>query len=126
MTHAADFPLELDAVLVAHLLADHLAERFDREGIGLAEIEQEIGVQLANLRAAEGQAPAPGFVDQPPARIPLGVLEGRAAGLGAGRLRAFALLGDFAHALEDVVLSPAKPWYTAETNTAPRGPFDLR
>ena len=89
--------------VVAHLLAHHLAQRLDLERIGLAEIEEEIGVQFAHLRVAEREATAPGRVDQLPARMAIGILEGRPAGLGLGRLRAFALFGDLAHAGEDVV-----------------------
>ena len=36
MTHAADFPLQFNAVPVAHLLSDHLADGLDLEAPGLA------------------------------------------------------------------------------------------
>ncbi len=72
--HATDFPFELDAVFVAHLLPHHLAQHLDLEGIGLAEIEQEVGVQFAHLGAAKRQSPAAGFIDQRQLDWPSGFL----------------------------------------------------
>ena len=89
--------------VVAHLLAHHFAQRLDVERVGLAEIEEEIGVHFAHLRAAKREPAAAGGIDQLPARMALGVLEGRAAGLGPRRLRRLALFGDLAHPLEDIV-----------------------
>ena len=102
MAHAADFPLQLDARIGPHPVAHRLAQRLDVVRRGVLDIEQEIGVQLAHLRAAHPQAPAAGGVDQLPARMALRVLEGGAARLGLGGLAALPLLGDFPHAVEDI------------------------
>ena len=52
---------------------------------------------LAHLRAAQREAPAPGFVDQLPRLAAIGVLEGRSAGLAPQRLAGFAARRDAVH-----------------------------
>src|SRR6185437_2630157 len=82
MAHAPDFTPELDAVLVAHLLADRLADSLDVERVGLAHVDEEIRVHLAHLCPPEGEAATTRAVDQLPARMTRWVLERR-----SGRLR---------------------------------------
>src|SRR5690606_16685778 len=102
VAHAADFPAELDAVRVAHHPTDRLADGLHFEGARLAHVDEEVRVHLAHLGAAEDEAAAAGRVDQLPARMALGVLEGGTGGPGAGRLRTFAPLGHRAHLGEDL------------------------
>src|SRR3546814_18702745 len=88
--HALNLPLQLDAALRLHPAADFLAERLDIGAGSGAGVDEEIGVLLADLRAAANQPAAAGRVDKLPRLAPPGVLEGRNAGFRAQRLRRFA------------------------------------
>src|SRR6266481_3058073 len=55
-------------------------------------VDQEIAVHLRYLRAADAQAPATGGVDQLPGALIRWILECRAAGLFADRLRGFTVV----------------------------------
>ena len=92
-----DLPFELDAGLRLDARAHGLAQRLDVGGGGAAEIDQEIAVQLGDLRVADHEAAAAGGVDQLPGLLAGRVLEGRAAGAALDRLRRLARLGDLVH-----------------------------
>src|SRR3546814_17364159 len=72
-------------------------ERLDIGAGSGAGVDEEIGVLLADLRAADHQPAAAGRVDKLPRLAPLGVLEGRTAGFRAQRLRRFAARRDTIH-----------------------------
>src|SRR6185437_14743962 len=91
-----NFPFQIDAGMRLDALAHGLAQRLDIARAGVAEIDQEIAVQRRDLRAADGQAPAAGGVDQFPGLVAGWVLEGRAAGAVA-RLARLALVLDGVH-----------------------------
>src|SRR6185312_7913203 len=81
--------------------ADGLAQALEVGGGGLAGVDQEVGVQRREHRAAKRLAAPAGRVDQLPRRMARRVLEGRAAGLLADRLGLLAPRGDLVHALGD-------------------------
>ena len=58
---------------------------------GVAGVDEEIAVHFRHLRAADAQAAAAGGIDQFPGAVAGRVLEGRAAGLFADRLRGLAM-----------------------------------
>src|SRR5450631_4114887 len=68
---------------------------------GAAGIDQEVAVQLRDLRAADPQSAAAGGIDQLPGAFARRILEGRAAGLFANRLRGFAVVLHLVHARAD-------------------------
>src|SRR5437868_337398 len=68
---------------------------------GVAGIDEEIAVHLRDLRAADAQTSAAGGVDQLPRAMARRVLEGRAAGLFANRLRRLAVALHLLHPLAD-------------------------
>jgi hypothetical protein len=111
-------PLQLHAALVLHSPPHFLAQRLDVGAGGVAEVEQEIGVLLAHLRAADLQATAPGFVDQSPCLVSGRVLEGGTAGLGAQRLAGLALAAMRSISAWIVAGSPASPRNSADTTIA--------
>ena len=76
--------------MVAHPAAHFLAEALDVGGGGAAAIDQEVAVHLRDLGPAPDQAAAAGGIDELPRLAALGVLEGRAAGALADRLRRLA------------------------------------
>src|SRR3954468_5653108 len=67
----------------------------------LAGVDQEIAVHFRDLRAADAKTPAAGGIDQFPGAFAGRILEGRAAGLFADRLRGLAMGLYFAHARTD-------------------------
>src|SRR5436305_13603375 len=58
---------------------------------GVTGVDQEIAVHFRHLRAADAQASAAGRIDELPGAISRPILEGRAAGLFADRLRGIAV-----------------------------------
>src|ERR1700675_542906 len=64
----------------------------------LTGVDQEIAVHLRHLGAADTQTPAAGGVYQLPGTVPGRILEGRAAGLFADRLRGFTMVLHLVHA----------------------------
>src|SRR5260370_41908545 len=68
---------------------------------GITGIDQEIAVHLRYLRAADAKTAAAGGVDQLPGAVAGRVLEGRAAGLFADRLRRLAMGLHLGHARAD-------------------------
>ena len=66
-------------------------------------VDQEIAVHFRHLRAADAQAAAAGGVDQLPGAVAGRILEGRAAGLFADRLRGFAVVLHLVHPRPDRV-----------------------
>ena len=77
---------------------------------GVAEIDQEIAVQLGDLRVADGQAAAAGGVDQLPGLVAGRILEGRAAGAAlrsAGVASRFSVILSISAAI--AAGSPARP-----------------
>ena len=87
----------VDARIVLHAAAHFLAEALDVGSAGVAAIDQEVAVQLGDLRVADHEAAAAGGIDQLPGLVPRRVLEGRAAGAALHRLRGLALAGDLVH-----------------------------
>ena len=67
----------------------------------VAGVDQEIAVHFRDLRAADAQAPAAGGVDQLPGAVARRILEGRAAGLFADRLRGLAMVLHLVHPRAD-------------------------
>src|SRR5260370_40948442 len=63
--------------------------------------DQEVAVHFRDLRGAAAQTSAAGGVDQLPRAMARRVLEGRAAGLFADRLRALAVALHLLHPLAD-------------------------
>src|SRR5689334_2764449 len=96
-----DLPLEYNARVFAHTAADFLAEIFDIGRGGVAAVDQEIAVHLRHLRAADDEATAARSIDDFPRAVAGRILERRAAGLLADRLRGFAVRGYFGHARGD-------------------------
>ena len=82
-----DFPFEADVGFRLHAAADFLAQRLDVGARRATEIEQEIAMLFRDLGVAHRQAAAAGRVDQRPRLVAGRVLEGRAAGAAAQRLR---------------------------------------
>ena len=78
--HPLDFPFERDARMREHAGADLVAERLDVGAGRVAGVDQEIGVFLADLRAAKPQPPAACRVDEGPSLLAGRVFEGRATG----------------------------------------------
>jgi len=70
------FPFERNARLCLDPLAHFLAQRLDIGTGCLAQIEQEVGMLLADLGAAQLKPPTPCFVNQLPGLVPSRVLEG--------------------------------------------------
>ena len=70
---------------------------FEVGGGGRAGVDQEVAVHLRDLRAADPEATAAGGVDQLPGLAAGRIREGRAAGLLADRLGAFAMRLDRVH-----------------------------
>src|SRR5437764_15353359 len=68
---------------------------------GVAGIDEEIAVHFRDLRAADAQTSTAGGVDQLPRAMAWRVLEGRAAGLFADRLRSLAVALHLLHPLAD-------------------------
>ena len=92
-----------------------------------AEIEQEVAMLLRDLRLADRQAPAAGRVDQLPGLGPRRILEGRAAGPRAQRLRGLARGGDAVHLrLDRVGIAGAFRGSRAATTMAPSGSSEWR
>ena len=91
-----NFPFQLDAGMRLDALAHGFAQRFDIGGAGAVEIDQEIAVQLGDLRLADFQPAAAGLVHQFPGADAGRVLEGGAAGAIA-RLARLALALDLGH-----------------------------
>jgi hypothetical protein len=92
-----DLPFEHNAARLEHAASDLLAERFEIGGGRLAAIDEKVAVHGRNLGVAEAQAAAARLVDQLPGLHFRRVLERRAAGLLADRLRGFAGAGDALH-----------------------------
>src|SRR3954454_14758680 len=92
--HPLDLPLELYAGMLAHPSADLLAEVFDVARTRAAVVDQEVAMQLRDLRRADAQTPAAGGVDHLPRLVVRWILEGRAARAGVNRLRRGARLRD--------------------------------
>jgi len=80
-----------------HAPPDFLAQRLDLRAGGVAGVDQEIGVLLTHLCAAQGQPTAAGAIDQFPGLVANWVLERRTAGLAAQRLARLAAGGDSVH-----------------------------
>src|SRR3546814_370226 len=95
------FPLQFDPRMRLHPAADFLAQRLDIGGRCPAEVEQEVGMLLRNLRIAYPQAPATGRIDQRPSLVSRRVLEGRPARARTQRLARLALGGDAVHLRAD-------------------------
>src|SRR5271169_2759360 len=91
---ALDLPFKRNPARLQHPAPDLLAERFEIGGGRLAAIDEKIAVHGRNLGVAEAQAAAARLVDQLPGLQSRRVLERRAAGLLADRLRGFAGAGD--------------------------------
>src|SRR6185312_4264141 len=64
--HALDLPFQLHAGLFPHPPPDFLAQGFQLGRGGAAGVDQEIGVFLADLCAADRQSPGAGLVHQRP------------------------------------------------------------
>src|SRR6185369_2304714 len=64
-------------------------------------VDEEIAVHFRYLRAADTQAAAAGGVDQFPGAVAGWILEGRAVGLFADRLRGFAMVLHLVHPRAD-------------------------
>src|SRR3546814_19809410 len=62
---------------LGHPAAHLVAQAFDVGGGGVAGVDQEVAVLLADLGAADGQAAAASVVDEPPGLVALGIGEGR-------------------------------------------------
>src|SRR5262245_47468268 len=92
-----DLPFQLDAGILAHALSHGLAEGLDVGSGGVATVDQEIAVQLGDLRVADHEATAAGGVDELPGLLARRVLEGGAAGAAPDRLRRLTRLGDLVH-----------------------------
>src|ERR1700722_3673246 len=90
---ALDFPLERNAARLENPAPDLLAERFEIGGGRVPKIGQKITVHRRHLSAADLQTPASGLVDQFPGLQSRRILECRAAGLLADRLRGLARPG---------------------------------
>src|SRR5689334_5091205 len=71
-----DFPLKLNTGMHLYLLAHGFAQRLDVGRAGAAEIDQEVAVQLGDLRAADRQPAAAGIIHQLPRAVTGRVLEG--------------------------------------------------
>src|SRR6185312_17007136 len=91
-----DFPFQVDPGVRPDAFAHRLAERLDVGGGCAAEIDEEVAVQLGDLRVAGLEPAAAGLVDHLPGIVAGRVLEGRAAGAVA-RLRGLALVLDRGH-----------------------------
>ena len=85
-----------------HAPAHGLAELLDLRRGGAALVDQEVAVQLGNLRRADGEAAQAGLVDELPGFVAGRILEGRAAGAALDRLRRLAPLGDLVHGARDL------------------------
>src|SRR6202012_2809475 len=96
-----DFPLEFDAACLIYAAAHLLAEIFDVGGARIAAIDQEIAMHLRHLRVADDKPAAAGAIDKLPGLMAGRILEGRAAGFFADRLRRLARRGDALHLGED-------------------------
>src|ERR1700733_15122841 len=92
-----DFPGKLDAGIVFYPLAHGFAQRLDFGRRGVAEIDQEIAMQLGDLRTADAQAPATSGINQLPGLMAGWVLEGRTAGAAFHRLSRLAAFRDLVH-----------------------------
>src|SRR5689334_12409068 len=89
---ALDFPFELDAGRLENLATHFLAQIFEIVARRLPHVDHEVAVKRGHLRAADNEAAAVRLIDQLPGRMPLGILEGRAAGLFANRLYGLAVV----------------------------------
>src|SRR5690606_12684665 len=98
-----DFPFESHALALAHPPAHFLAQSLDIRARRIAGVYQEVGVLRADLRAAQPEPAATGRIDQAPGLVAGRILEGRAAGLAAERLRLLAGVGDAVHLRADVL-----------------------
>src|SRR5215213_1234076 len=87
--------------MLFHSRPNGLPKSFDVVAAGIARVDQEIAVHFGDLSAANPQAPASRGVDQLPGALARRVLERRAAGLFANRLRGFAVVLHLVHALPD-------------------------
>ena len=92
--HPLDFPFEADVGFRLDPAPDFLAQRLDLGACRATEIEQEIAMLFRDLGIAHRQAAAARRVDQRPGLVARRVLEGRAAGAAAQRLRFLAGAGD--------------------------------
>src|SRR4051794_27711073 len=96
-SHSLYLPFQHHTGILEHPPPHFLAERLDVRRFGLAEIEQEVAMLFRDLRIAQAQTPAARGVDQLPGLGARRVLEGRAPGAAAQRLRRLALRGDPVH-----------------------------
>src|SRR5690242_20628894 len=96
-TDPLDLPFEIDAGTLLDALSHCFTEIFDIGRGRRALIDQEVAMQLGNLRAADDQPAAAGLVDELPSLVAGRVLEGRPAGAALDRLRRLARLGDLVH-----------------------------
>src|SRR3954468_13474932 len=87
---------------------------------GAAGVDQKIAMYLRDLGAANAQAAATGGIDQFPGAVAGRILEGRAAGLFADRLRGFAVVLHLVHPRAD------RLWRTDPPAKARRGENDRR
>jgi hypothetical protein len=112
--------LEFYAALVEHAPAHLLAQLLDVGSGGGAGVDQEIGVLLRDLRAADLQAAAAGSIDQLPRLVAGRIGEGRAAG-AAARLGVGAAGVDLADAARDRSWSPGAARSRAEVKIQSAG-----
>ena len=69
-----------------HARADGFAKFFDLRGRRPALVDQEIAMELGDLRRADGEAAQARLIDQLPGLVARWILEGRAAGAALDRL----------------------------------------
>src|SRR6187455_1397267 len=83
--------------MIFHASPHGFAKRLDIGRGGRAKVDQEVAMQLRDLRAAGDQSAAASGVYELPGLLPWRVLEGRAAGAALYRLGRLARLSDLVH-----------------------------
>src|SRR6185437_11812560 len=94
---ALDLPFERSPARLEDPAPDLFAKRFEIGGGRGPKIDQKVTMHGRHLGAPKTQAPTPCLVDQFPCLQPWRILERRAAGLLADRLRGFARASDPLH-----------------------------
>src|SRR5690242_14459123 len=96
-----DFPFEANVGFRLHAPPYFLAQRLDVGARRATEIEQEVAMLFRDLGVAHREATAARRVDQRPGLVARRILESRAAGSAAQRLRFLAGASDGVHLRAD-------------------------
>src|SRR5688572_7794394 len=97
-----DFPLELDARGLLHAPPHGFSKLLELRCRGASLVDQEIAMELRDLRRPDGKAPQSGLVDELPRLGAWRILESRAARAGLHRLCRFPPGRDLLHGCGDL------------------------